>query len=165
MKNKIVSEGFSMNYLIPAMIALVGGVVCIAFAPMITIFALPLAAFLLLFKTGIEINFNEKKIRSYNAILGLRIGLWTKYEENNTISLRYQRSAAQLMSRGSNTTVRAETYDCYLIKGKDKEIRIHEFTNYPTARKLLRILKEQTQLKIEDEYRDIQMQAIARRHA
>ncbi|MDX1444972.1 hypothetical protein [Lishizhenia sp.] len=163
MKNAIVSEGFSMNYLIPGMIALVGGVICVTFEPMITVIGVPIALFLLLIKTGVEVNFTKSKIRSYKSVFGIKLGLWNTFEKDTTGILRYTRSAAQMSSRGSSTTVRSETFDFNLLDKMGKEIQIHEFTQYQIARKLLKILEANTGMNIIDEFRETQIKAISKR--
>ena len=163
MKNAVISEGFSMNYLIPGMIALVGGVILVTFEPMITVIGVTIALFLLFIKTGVEVNFTKGKIRSYKTVFGIKLGFWKTIEKNTTGILRYTRSAAQMNSRGSSTTVRSETFDFNLFVEIGKEIHIHEFTQYKTARKLLKILEAYTDLNIIDAYREIQIKAMSKR--
>ena len=73
MNNAVISEGFSMNYLIPGMIALVGGVILVTFEPMITVIGVTIALFLLFIKTGVEVNFKKGKIRSYKTCIWNKI--------------------------------------------------------------------------------------------
>lgn len=160
-----VSEGYSLDLLIPSVILFVISILFFLVNVWFGAFFSLVALLMLLFKTGIQLDVKEKKIRVYREIFSLKFGEWVSLEKAKECSIDYNRSAAILSSRGSSNLVRSETFSLYIKYCKRPRKLIHEFTNHELAKQTATLLKSEFNLAVVDQFIEIQRSIVSRRRS
>lgn len=158
----IIHEGFTNNYLIPGVFAIVAGLVLL---PTVGVSGLPfliLGIVILTGSNGLEINKAQKKFRKYGSFGGIRIGKWKPL---------YTPVFGKLILSSENTTsggvpgmqgflvpnqgkLKSLTYDVYIKTKKEKWILLYEFLEYDTAKSALGVIENQFQIEVLDKVLD-----------
>jgi len=162
-RTHIISEGYSMNYLIPSVILfLVSVFIYIVNIPLGVCLSLA-AISLLLIKTGVEVDLNNYRLRSFKEFLSIRRGVWFSLKDSKECLIDYNREAAIMSSRGSSNLVRSETFDLNIIFKSNSKKMIHEFTNYKLARQTSQLLQSEFDLNVFDQFLEIQRNIVSQR--
>lgn len=159
-----VSEGFSMQFLIPAILLFLVAAFCTVFYPIIAAILTFIGVILLLFKTGIEID-SVKGIRPIIQLFSLKWGNYKTLEPFKEILLTYTKKSSTVVRPYIMTVSRTqqETYNLEGVLEDGRRSFLYEFTQYKTARKCLKAIHESTGLNVTDDFRERQLSAMNRR--
>lgn len=117
---------------------------------------------LLFIETGVQIDIENKGIRSFKKLFFVTKGVWYALNGVESCIIVYNRDAAIMSSRGSSNLVRTETFDLTLLHKTGRKKVIHEFTDHKLSIQTAKILSEKFGLEINDQFSEIQKE-IARR--
>lgn len=153
MSNKInISEGFSLNYLVPAIFLFAISIPFFVFKWQIGIPIAFIAFILLRFKTGFVIDIDNRKILSYKSIFGVLMGQPKDISKYHTVYIVFTHDVDQddvdsIMEAGS--MFQAKAYDLF-VKNDLGKLHLHEFVNYDLARNALEVIRDNFEMNFYD---------------
>lgn len=160
----IVDEGYSLQFLVHAFCVFVAGGLLFFLNYYVPVPFFLAGIGLLLVRSGVEVDNNERKIRKFYSLFHWRNGKWILLAPFDTAQLVFTNEKEEF---GDNydpnyihspehylpsTTVRTITFDIFLLGKNVTKMHICEFTEYSHAQKLLSHLKENYNLAILDGY-------------
>ncbi len=148
-----INRGYTMDYLIHGTFSLIVAGISATFSSFLVICFLILAFCFYIIQTGISVDFENRKIRKYRSLLGKQFGPWTSIDPDDIIKLGLTDESQRMNSRGASTNVRAKTYDLIIVKNKEQEIIIYEFSKYTDAITLAQRLSDTFDLPLNNECR------------
>ncbi|RYD72007.1 MAG: hypothetical protein EOP53_22670 [Sphingobacteriales bacterium] len=137
---------FPMALQIIASVIGIGGFSIVLNYPLISVFLIPLALFVVFCRNGIEVDFNETKYRDYWGPTVLRFGKWISLPEIDYISVFKTKISQTVSSRVSSVNFEDEEIQVNLITADRKRITVFETKNKNHA--LARAWKFADQLKV-----------------
>jgi len=147
-------EGYSMGYVIHAVFLVVAAYLIGRYYLFPAIILGTIAVVLLFIKSGVDISISERYIRSYVSVFGFKFGDKVDFNKVESVELSYIRESQIMNSRGTSTNVRVRSHTLKL-SSRDKDIKIHEFTDYKIAKKVCNQLEKSMNLVVKDEYSEI----------
>ena len=153
MNKKInISEGYSLNYLVPAVFLFAISIPFLIFIWKIGIIIAFIAFILLRFKTGVVIDIENKRFLSYKSIFGILMGQPKDVSKYHTVYIVFTHDVDEddlnsLMEAGS--MFQAKTYDLF-VKNDLGKLHLHEFVNYDLARNALEVIRENFEMNFYD---------------
>lgn len=136
------SEGYSLNYLIPASFSIGAGLLMLNYSFIIALLFIFFGIILLLVKTGVAFTPDLKTVKNYKSFFGYKIGTDFKVSDFHSVKLKYTNEASLMQSRGSSNVIRARTYDIVLTSNSQRCQLLHEFTDYKLALKTFNVFLE-----------------------
>ena len=131
-----ISEGMSFNYLIKGtLLAVFFGIVAVFFLPALIGVVGGLA--LILATSGVEIDWAQKKYRTYAGFFGFKVGKWSQIVD--VVKLELEESTQQYTKRTfimpmaggwPGETIMHKTYDVSFSTKSDQKVIVNDFNEY-----------------------------------
>ena len=144
MKNDIIHEGMTNEYLIHGLSSLILGGLLGFIHPALFLLILPISIGLFCVSTGIEIDKQGLKMRKYKSIFGLRTGRWVNLKTWKKITLQL---SIEHSTGGATTLVgvmpsvgKVRSYDLTLIGENGNKKQFTSFTKYSKALNTVKVL-------------------------
>ena len=164
-----ISEGYTLDYLIPALFIFIIGIAGftknIGLGIVASSVLTPLAATLVCVKSGIDIDPVKKRARVYKALGKWKDGIWVDLSKFQRVELTATRISQVMRSRGTDKTFRTRTFDMKFIGEDQEDYEFHAFTDYLKARRTLAFLAKELGLSVSDKLYEAREEAMKRRKA
>lgn len=157
----VLSEGKTLNYLIPIIFCAIAAVISfVLFLPLGIILAI-VTVLLGIIENGLEFNSETMEYRKFQSLFGFFWGSWSKINDPDSFHLRLSvdshsyRTFSMISNPsfyGRDTTSQSKTitYDVVLHTKADQRITIYEFSSYKLALQLAKKLRELESFEVTD---------------
>jgi len=149
-----IPEGRKNDYLVHGVFAVIAAGILLLAHWTLTALLVALAVVLFSVSSGIEIDFQGRRVRVYKAIGRLRLGSWLAVDRYNGVALRYTNESQTTGGRGPELTVRVRTYDLHLTGPDGATELFHDFRDYAKARQCAVTMAEGWALNLTDEVQE-----------
>ncbi len=156
----IVNEGKTFIYLIPIIFCSIASLISFVFFWPLGIVLAVISIILSLAETGLELDQQTMKYRSFKSLLGYMWGTWKKIPQPESFHLRlsvesesyrdYTFGASTNYYGGSTATSKSITYDVLVQTQSEKWITLYEFLSYKKALVVIRALEEMKTFEVTD---------------
>jgi hypothetical protein len=160
-----ISEAYSMNYLIHSIFIIGFGLAMIYFNWFVAIFILLFGIALMFIKTGVQFSTDLKKVKSYQSIFELKLGISRVISDFKKVDLKYTDEASFMFSQGLGRVIRVRTFDIVMTNFAHQKIILHEFTDYKLAEKTFNVFQKQLKLNGINHISEIQKAIVKRRRS
>lgn len=156
----VISEGKTMNYLIPIIFCGIAALISFALFFPLGILLVLVCIVLGLIETGLEFDLETMQYRKFKSVNGFTWGSWMKIQNpesfhlrlsvENTTYRRFVQSTSPSFYGGSTASSKSITYDIMAHTKTDEWIMIYEFPSYKMALQLVKKMRELESIEVTD---------------
>jgi len=164
-----INEGLTYEYVIHGSVTIVIALLLLLVSPILTFVFLIVGILLLTISTGIDIDFNNQKLRKFKSIPFLKFGQWIDLKKIILIELKYNSNTAKINGPGMssiglgvilpNAGGTLKTFDLIFHDDVGIETIINQFIKASQATKTLKVLSQISHLKIINHFEEMLMES------
>jgi len=164
-KNEIKDKnfGFTFEYSTYAYIFIFVGLVNFWFYIHLAIGLVALGLITFLIRSGMQVNFDEQKVRTYNELFGIKIGEWSDIKQVEQVELNYTSNAKAEKKHGEVEDFDNEDFEIVLRLKDDSLVELVNFGDYKIAKENFVWLAETLRLPSKNVVEEIMEKAFERR--